>query len=232
MSTHILMVEDEVDIANVVKMELDYEGYEVSLAHDGITGLTSARENDFDLIILDWMLPGLTGVEICRRLRKTANQVPIIFLTAQSEIGDRVNGLDAGANDYLIKPFNIEELMARVRSTLRRAASNQDGKSKNILSFADLKLNLISREVRRGDHLIDLTAKEFNILHYLILNAQQVLSRQQIFDRVWNYDLFEEKRLIEVHIRHLRQKLEAKQKKRLIQTVRGVGYVLREKGGN
>ena len=232
MSANILIVEDEVDIANVVKMELDYEGYKVSLAHDGITGLTAAREQDFDLIILDWMLPGLTGVEICRRLRKTANQVPIIFLTAQSEIGDRVNGLDAGANDYLIKPFNIEELMARVRSTLRRAASNQDGKSKNILSFADLKLNLISREVRRGDHLIDLTAKEFNILHYLILNAQQVLSRQQIFDRVWNYDLFEEKRLIEVHIRHLRQKLEAKQKKRLIQTVRGVGYVLREKGGN
>jgi len=228
MSAHILIVEDEVDIANVLKMELDYEGYEVSLAHDGITGLTSVREYDFDLILLDWMLPGMTGVEICRRLRKTANRVPIIFLTAQSEISDRVNGLDAGANDYLVKPFNIEELMARIRSTLRRAASNQDGRNKNILSFADLKLSLISREVRRGDRLIDLTAKEFNILHYLILNAQQVLSRQQIFDWVWNYNLLEEKRVIEVHIRHLRQKLEAKKETRLIQTVRGVGYVLKE----
>ncbi len=228
MSAHILMIEDEVDIANVVKMELNYDGYEVTLAHDGITGLTTARENDFDLIILDWMLPGLTGVEICRRLRQTADQVPIIFLTAQSEIGDRVDGLDAGANDYLIKPFNIEELMARVRSNLRRAASNQNSKNKNILSFADLTLNLVSREVKRGDRLINLTAKEFNILHYFILNSQQVLSRQQIFSQVWNYDLFTEKRVIEVHIRRLRQKLEAKQEKRLIQTIRGVGYILRE----
>ena len=122
--------------------------------------------------------------------------------------------------------------MARVRSLLRRAASNQDGKNKNILSFADLKLNLISREVWRGDRLIDLTAKEFNILHYFTLNAQQVLSRQQIFDRVWNDDMFVEKRVIEVHIRHLRQKLEAKQEKRLIQTVRGIGYVLRKNSGN
>lgn len=232
MGAHILMIEDEVDIAKVVKMELDYEGYEVSLAHDGITGLTTAREQNFDLIILDWMLPGLTGVEICRRLRKTANQVPIIFLTAQSEIGDRVDGLDAGANDYLVKPFDIEELMARVRSNLRRAASDQDSKNKNTLSFADLKLDLISREVRRGDRIIDLTAKEFNILHYFILNPQQVLTRQQIFDQVWNYDLLAEKRVIEVHIRHLRQKLEADQEKRLIQTVRGIGYVLKEQDNN
>ena len=228
MAVQILVVEDELEIANAIKTELDYEGYEVTIAHDGLTGLTTARKFEFDLILLDWMLPGLTGVEICRRLRQTANQVPIIFLTAQEAISDRVCGLDAGANDYLIKPFDIEELLARVRSTLRRAKDNNQSRSKNILNFADLKLNLITREVDRGDRKITLTTKEFNILQYLINNAQQVLSRQQILDRVWDDDFVDNDRLVEVHIRHLRQKLEAKQEPRLIQTVRGVGYVLKE----
>jgi len=228
MTVQILVVEDEIEFANTVKTELDFEGYEVSLAHDGLTGLTTARETKFDLILLDWMLPGLTGVEICRRLRQTANHVPIIFLTAQSEICDRVNGLDAGANDYLTKPFSIEELLARVRSTLRRAKEDSRNKSKNLLKFADLELNLLSRQVFRGDRQIDLTVKEFNVLEFLISNPKQVLSRQHILDRVWDYDLVDNERLVEVHIRHLRQKLEAKQEPRLIQTVRGVGYVLRE----
>ena len=228
MTVQILVVEDEIEFANTVKTELDFEGYEVSLAHDGLTGLTTARETKFDLILLDWMLPGLTGVEICRRLRQTANHVPIIFLTAQSEICDRVNGLDAGANDYLTKPFSIEELLARVRSTLRRAKEDSRNKSKNVLKFADLELNLLSRQVFRGDRQIDLTVKEFNVLEFLISNPKQVLSRQHILDRVWDYDLVDNERLVEVHIRHLRQKLEAKQEPRLIQTVRGVGYVLRE----
>jgi len=228
MTVQILVVEDEIEFANTVKTELDFEGYEVSLAHDGLTGLTTARETKFDLILLDWMLPGLTGVEICRRLRQTANHVPIIFLTAQSEIRDRVNGLDAGANDYLTKPFSIEELLARVRSTLRRAKEDSRNQSKNLLKFADLELNLLSRQVFRGDRQIDLTVKEFNVLEFLISNPKQVLSRQHILDRVWDYDLVDNERLVEVHIRHLRQKLEAKQEPRLIQTVRGVGYVLRE----
>lgn len=228
MAAQILVVEDELEIANAVKMELDYEGYEVSVAHDGLTGLTTARQSEFDLILLDWMLPGLTGVEICRRLRQTGSKVPIVFLTAQDEISDRVRGLDSGANDYLVKPFNIEELLARVRSTLRRAAEDRQSKNKNTLNFADLKLNLITREVYRGDREIDLTAKEFNILHYLIANSERVLSRQQILDRVWDYDFVDNDRLVEVHIRHLRQKLEAKQEPRLIQTVRGIGYVLRD----
>lgn len=226
MTVQILVVEDELDIANAIKMELDYEGYEVSLAHDGLTGLTTARQSEFDLILLDWMLPGLTGVEICRRLRQTDNYVPIIFLTAQGEISDRVNGLDAGANDYLTKPFSIDELLARVRSTLRRAKDLSQ--SKNFLKYADLKLNLLTRRVHRGDREIELTTKEFNILKYLISNSLQVLSRQQILDKVWNYDRVDNDRLVEVHIRHLRQKLEAKQEKRLIKTVRGVGYILRE----
>lgn len=227
MSAQILVVEDEIEFAKTVKAELDFEGYEVTLAHDGLTGLTTAREAEFDLILLDWMLPGLTGVEICRRLRQTSNQVPIIFLTAQNEICDRVSGLDAGANDYLTKPFSIEELLARVRSTLRRRADNNRHKSEHILKFADLQVNLLSRQVSRGDRQIELTSKEFNILELLISHPQQVLSRPYILDQVWNYDLVENERLVEVHVRHLRKKLEANQEPRLIQTVRGIGYVLR-----
>ena len=233
--TKILIVEDEIEIAQAVKDELEYEGYEVTMAHDGVTGLTAARQSEFELIILDWMLPGLTGIEICRRLRQTASSVPIIFLTAQSEIGERVDGLDAGANDYLTKPFRIEELLARVRSTLRRAAETQKCKSRNLRKFADLQLNLSTRQVHRRDRPIELTAKEFEILQYFVDHPQQVLSRQQILDRVWNYDFIDSSygngqsdRLVEVHVRHLRQKLEAKQEPRLIQTVRGIGYVLRE----
>lgn len=228
MSFQILVVEDELAIANVVKTELDYEGYEVSIANDGLAGLTSARKSEFDLILLDWMMPGLTGIEICRRLRQTANEVPIIFLTAQAEISDRVYGLDAGATDYLTKPFSIEELLARVRSTLRRVVEKKRDKSKNVLTFADLELNLVTREAWRGDYKIDLTNKEFQILQYLVANSELVLSRQQILDRVWNHDLIENHRIVEVHIRHLRNKLEKKVGKRLIQTVRGVGYVIRE----
>jgi len=226
MTVKILAIEDEPGVANAIKNELDYEGYEVTLAHDGVTGLTTAREFDFDLILLDWMLPGLTGLEICRRLRQTANQVPIIFLTAQNETCDLVNGLDAGANDYLTKPFTIEELLARVRSNLRRTKYNSQNTS--LLKFADLRLNILSREVYRGDRKIELTAKEFNILQYLISHAQQILSRQQILDKVWNHDLVENDKIVEVHIRNLRQKLEAKQETRLIHTVRSLGYVLRE----
>ena len=225
MAVHILVVEDELEVANTVKMELDYEGYEVSVAYDGLTGLSTARKSEFDLILLDWMLPGLTGVEICRRLRQTANQVPIIFITAQNEISDRVKGLDAGANDYLIKPFSIDELLARVRSTLRRAKDNN--KNRNTVKFADLQLDLLSRKVYRSDREIELTAKEFNILKYLISNPLQVLSRQQILDKVWDYQDVNSDKIVEVHIRHLRQKLEAKGENRLIQTVRGIGYALK-----
>lgn len=224
MGFHILLVEDEIDIAQAVKTELENEDYQVSLAHDGLTGLSKIRQSHFDLILLDWMLPGMTGVEICRRLRQTANQVPIIFITAQKEIADRVSGLDAGADDYLIKPFSVEELLARVRSNLRRV--EQD--NKNILQFADLKLNLLTREVYRGDRLLELTPKEFQVLEYLIYHPNQVLSHQQILVKVWDYDVIENKSVVEVQIRHLRKKMESEQEKRLIHNVRGIGYVLRE----
>ena len=224
MTFQILVVEDEVEMAKAVKTELEFEGYQVSLAHDGLTGLSTVRQSNFDLILLDWMLPGMTGVEICRRLRQTANPVPIIFITAQNEISDRVSGLDAGADDYLIKPFSVEELLARVRSNLRRTPQNNP----NIWQFADLQLNLLTREVYRGDRIIELTTKEFNLLEYLISHSSQVLSRQQILEQVWDYDFIGNNSIVEVHIRHLRKKLESGQEKRLIHTVRGIGYVLRD----
>ncbi|MBD2310842.1 response regulator transcription factor [Desertifilum sp. FACHB-1129] len=224
MSAHILLVEDEPRLARFIELELGYEGYKVSVANDGFTGLTHARELQPDLAILDWMLPGLSGVEICRRLRATGDKVPVIILTAKDEIGDRVAGLDAGADDYVVKPFSIEELLARVRAHLRRT---QDEESET-LQFMDIVLNRRTRQVHRCDRPIDLTAKEFDLLEYLMAHPQQVLTRDQILEKVWGYDFMGDSNIIEVYIRYLRLKLEAQEEKRLIQTVRGVGYVLRE----
>ncbi|MDB9304981.1 response regulator transcription factor [Nodularia spumigena] len=231
--THILLVEDEVKLARFIELELSYEGYQVSVAYDGLTALTAARELDIDLVILDWMLPGLSGLEICRRLRSTGDQVPVILLTAKDEVsdgqspasGDRVAGLDAGADDYVVKPFSVEELLARVRAHLRR---NQEADAADILQFEDLSLNRRTREVFRGQRLIDLTAKEFDLLEYLLTHPRQVITRDRILEQVWDYDFIGDSNIIEVYIRHLRLKLETNNEKRLIQTVRGVGYVLRE----
>jgi DNA-binding response OmpR family regulator len=196
----------------------------VTIAHDGLTGLTTAREVNPDLVILDWMMPGFTGLEVCRRLRATGSQVPVILLTAKDEVGDRVAGLDAGADDYVVKPFSIEELLARVRAHLRRTQEADP----DTLEFADLCLNRRSREVHRAGRLIDLTAKEFDLLDYLMAHPRQVITRDRILEQVWGYDFMGDSNIIEVYIRYLRLKLEANQEKRLIQTVRGVGYVLRE----
>ena len=224
MKSHILVVEDEVKLAQFIKLELEYEGYEVTVVNDGLGGLATAREMTPDLILLDWMLPGISGLEICRRLRQTGDKVPIILLTAKDEVSDRVAGLDAGADDYIIKPFSIEELLARIRANLRR---NQEEDSSS-LQFADLRLDRSSREVYRSNRLIELTAKEFDLLEYLISHPRQVLTRDQILERVWGYDFMGDSNIIEVYVRYLRLKLEANQEPRLIQTVRGVGYVLRE----
>ncbi|MBE9215698.1 response regulator transcription factor [Plectonema cf. radiosum LEGE 06105] len=225
MKAHILLVEDEVKLAKFVELELGFEGYQVSVANDGLTGLTMARESQPDLILLDWMLPGMTGLEICRRLRSTGNKVPIILLTAKDEVSDRVAGLDAGADDYVVKPFSVEELLARVRARIRRTSEES---SENILQFEDLKLNRSAREVYRNSRLIDLTAKEFDLLEYLLSHPRQVITRDRILEEVWGYDFMGDSNIIEVYVRYLRLKLEANQEKRLIQTVRGVGYVLRE----
>lgn len=224
MAARILVVEDEVKLAQFIELELKYEGYDVAVAHDGLAGLTAAREERPDLIVLDWMMPGISGVEICRRLRDTGDKVPIILLTAKDEVSDRVAGLDAGADDYIVKPFSVEELLARVRASLRRS-QEQDSDS---LQFADLKLNRSSREVYRGRRAIELTAKEFDLLDYLLAHPKQVLTRDQILERVWGYDFMGDSNIIEVYVRYLRLKLEAEGESRLIQTVRGVGYVLRE----
>jgi two-component system OmpR family response regulator len=223
MSPRILLVEDEEKLAKFVQLELSYEGYEVDVANDGLTGLMTARDKDPDLIILDWMMPGLSGVEVCRRLRQTGTQTPIILLTAKDEVKDRVEGLDAGADDYVVKPFSIEELLARVRAHLRR----NEPQDADMLVFDNLTLNRKTRQITRGQREIELTSKEFDLLEYLMTNPKQVLTRDRILEEVWGYDFMGDSNIIEVYIRYLRLKLEAEGEKRLIQTVRGVGYVLR-----
>ncbi len=221
---HVLVIEDESKLARFVEVELTYEGYRVTVAADGPTGLVAAREQLPDLILLDWMLPGITGLEICRRLRSTGNRVPVILMTAKDDVTDRVAGLDAGADDYVVKPFSIQELLARVRAHLRRYQGSEEGR----LTFLDLILDPLTRDVMRGDRRIELTAKEFDLLRYLMEHPRQVLTRQQILENVWGYDFMGDSNIIEVYIRYLRLKVEQEGEKRLIQTVRGVGYVLRD----
>jgi DNA-binding response OmpR family regulator len=224
MTAHILLVEDEIKLAKFIELELSYEGYRLTVVHDGQAGLTAARESKPDLVILDWMLPYLSGIEVCRRLRTTGDKVPIMLLTAKDEISDRVVGLDAGADDYLVKPFSIEELLARVRAHLRRTQEVDA----DILQFDDLSLNRRTREVWRGLRLIELTAKEFDLLEYLLAHPRQVITRDRILEQVWGYDFMGDSNIIEVYIRYLRLKLEVNNEKRLLQTVRSVGYVLRD----
>jgi DNA-binding response OmpR family regulator len=221
---HILLVEDEIKLARFIELELESEGYRVSVAHDGMSGLSLARESEPDLAILDWMMPGLTGVELCRRLRSTGIKIPVILLTAKDEVGDRVTGLDAGADDYLVKPFSIEELLARIRAHLRRTQETDS----DLLQFEDLSLNRRTREVHRGQRSIELTAKEFDLLQYLMSHPRQVFTREQILENIWGYDFLGDSNIIEVYVRYLRLKLEQDSEKRLIHTARGVGYSLRE----
>ncbi len=222
-AAHILVVEDEEKLAKFVQLELGYEGYKVTVANDGLSGLMAARDAEPDLILLDWMMPGLSGVEVCRRLRATGATMPVILLTAKDGIEDRVAGLDAGADDYVVKPFSIEELLARVRAHLRRNQPDDP----EVFQFDDLTLSRKTREVKRGDRPIELTAKEFDLLDYLISHPKQVLTRDRILEEVWGYDFMGDSNIIEVYIRYLRLKLEAENEGRLIQTVRGVGYVMR-----
>lgn len=223
-SERILIIEDEERIARFVERGLIYEGYRVNVAHDGQTGLQIARDNPPDLVILDWMLPGIDGLEVCKRLR-AASDVPIVMLTAKDDTKDRVTGLDAGADDYLVKPFSIDELMARVRAQFRRVHPTS---RPEVLRFADLTLDTGTHRAHRGERAIDLTAKEYELLELFMRNPRQVLTRDVIFDRVWGYDFGGESNIIEVYVRYLRQKTELQNESRLVHTVRGVGYVLRE----
>ncbi|MCD4685742.1 MAG: response regulator transcription factor [Anaerolineae bacterium] len=224
MSERILVIEDEERIASFLKRGLIYEGYRVDVAYDGPSGLSMARENPPDLVLLDWMLPGLDGIEVCRRLRK-AGDVPILMLTAKEDVADRVAGLDAGADDYLVKPFDFDELLARMRALFRRA---QPASRPEVMRFADLELDMGTHRARRCDRPLDLTAKEYELLELFMRNPRRVLTRELIFDRVWGYDFGGESNIIEVYVRYLRQKTEDEGEARVIHTVRGVGYVLRE----
>ncbi|MEH2347355.1 MAG: response regulator transcription factor [Nostoc sp.] len=223
--THILLVEDEVKLARFVELELNYEGYQVSIAYDGLTALTAARELHLDLVILDWMLPGLSGLEICHHLRSIGDKVPIILLTVKDEESDRIAGLDAGADDYLVKPFSVDELLARVSAHLRR---NRQVEIADVLKFEDLSLNRRTRQVYREQRLIELTAKEFDLLEYLLAHPRQVITCDRILQEVWAYDFIGDANIIELHIRYLRLKLEANNEKSLIQTVSGIGYTLHD----
>jgi len=223
MNERILIIEDDPAILKVLQRGLVYEGYVVDIATDGRTGLNLARDRHPDLVILDLMLPGMDGLEVCRRLR-TSKSIPILVLTAKDAIQDRVQGLDAGADDYLVKPFNLDELLARIRALLRRTQTER----MQVYRFADLTMDTSSRQVTRGSRFIQLTAKEYELLELFLRHPRQVLTREIIFDRVWGYDFGGESNVLEVYIRYLRQKLEAEGEPRLIQTVRGVGYVLRE----
>jgi two-component system response regulator MprA len=224
MSERVLVIEDEANIAQFLERGLIYEGYRVDVAYDGSSGMSMARDNPPDLVILDWMLPGLDGLEVCRRLR-AASEVPILMLTAKDAVTDRVSGLDAGADDYLVKPFSFDELLARIRALLRRSTSTS---RPEVLRFADLLLDTGTHRAMRDNRAIDLTAKEYELLELFMRNPRQVLTREVIFDRVWGYDFGGESNIIEVYVRYLRQKTEQESESRLIHTVRGVGYVLRE----
>lgn len=224
MTAHILLLEDDAKLAQFIEAELALEGYQVTVATNGMEGLSMARLVKPDLLILDWMMPGLSGLDICLRLRTTGVQIPIIMLTAKDEIPDRVMGLNAGADDYVTKPFSIEELLARVKAHLRRAHPEKPDR----LEFENLTLNGITREVYRDRQLIQLTAKEFDLLEFLLRHPRQVLTREQILEQVWGYDFVGESNIIEVYVRALRIKLESDNPIRLIHTIRGVGYVLRE----
>lgn len=223
MSARILVIEDEERIRQFLQRGLSFEGYRVDTVPDGQTGLELARENPPDLVLLDLMLPGMDGLEVCRRIR-AASDVPILMLTAKETIEDRVTGLDAGADDYLVKPFAFDELMARVRALLRRSQPSQP----QVYRFADLELDTGTRQGRRAGRVFDLTAKEYELLELFMRHPRQVLTRDLIFDRVWNYDFGGESNIIEVYVRYLRQKTEEGGLPRLIHTVRGIGYVLRE----
>ena len=221
---HILVIEDDPAIRDLLRRGLAYENYKVTVANDGLSGLSSARDNPPDLVILDWMMPGLDGLEVCKRLRAASN-LPILMLTAKDAVGDRVLGLETGADDYLTKPFAFPELVARVHALLRRAAPST---KPEILRYSDLTLDTGTRLAKRGTRQFELTAKEYDLIEYFMRNPRQVLTREQILDRVWGYDFGGESNVLEVYIRYLRQKTEANNEARLIHTVRSVGYVLRE----
>jgi two-component system response regulator MprA len=221
----ILVVDDEPAVRDSLERALRLEGYEIGLAADGVEALSTIAADDPDAVVLDVMMPRVDGLEVCRRMRSVGDRTPVLMLTARDAVSDRVAGLDAGADDYVVKPFALDELLARLRALLRRSGASAAGQT---LRFADLELDPVSHQVKRGERLVDLTRTEFSLLELFLLHPKQVLTRPVIFDRVWGYDFGPGSNSLEVYVSYLRRKTEAGGEPRLLHTVRGIGYVLRE----
>ena len=223
----VLVVDDDRAVRDSLRRSLEFNGYDVALAADGAEGLVAVGSQHPDVVVIDVMMPRLDGIETTRALRAAGNDVPILVLTARDAVGDRVEGLDAGADDYLTKPFALEELLARLRALLRRVVPEAEGESE-VLSFADLTMDVASRDVSRGGRAIELTRTEFTLLEMFLRRPRRVLDRSFILEEVWGYDFPTSANSLEVYVGYLRRKTEAEGESRLIQTVRGVGYVLKE----
>ncbi|MBL5767309.1 response regulator transcription factor [Heyndrickxia sporothermodurans] len=223
----ILIIEDEKNLARFIELELKYEGYEVSVAYDGREGLQLSLQEDWDVILLDLMLPSLNGLEVCRRLRQEKD-TPVIMITARDSVMDRVSGLDHGADDYIVKPFAIEELLARLRSIFRRIDIREPKSQLTSYTFRDLFVEKESRIVKKGDKIIDVTKREYDLLLTLLENKNIVLTREVLLNKVWGYETEVETNVVDVYIRYLRNKIDNRGEESYIQTVRGTGYVMRE----
>lgn len=232
LSEHILVIEDEENIARVLQLELEFEGYIVEVSHTGIEGLIKYREGNYDLVLLDCMLPEMSGLDVLKRIRAAEQMTPVIMVTAKGDVEDKVKGLDLGANDYVTKPFEIDELLARIRAVIRfskpRVVERMQPDNQYVIAYGQLSINKQTREVAYFGESVQLTPREFELLSYLLEHPKQVLSREQILDAVWGFDYYGETNVVDVYIRYVRQKLEAANSTPIIQTVRGVGYVLKE----
>lgn len=227
MSSKILVIDDEVHIVELLKFNLEISNYNVDFAYDGLDGYIKAKNDKPDLILLDWMLPNITGIELLKKIRsdKELRQIPVIMLTAKNMENDKIEGLEQGADDYITKPFSVKELLARISSVLRRYNIQEMPMEENILELGNIKLDLCKHEVYKKGEKIDLTLKEFELLKLLIENKGKVLSRNHLLDKVWGYEYYGETRTVDVHIRYLRKKIEGdSSSEKYIQTVRGVGY--------
>jgi len=229
LNERLLVIEDETSIARILQLELEHEGYSVGRAEDGRKGLEMALSGEWDLVLLDVMLPGLNGIEVLRRIRSSGSQIPVVLLTARDTVPDKVSGFETGANDYITKPFAMEELLARVRNLLRIFQQKQaEGEKGDVLKAADLTIELRTRKVFRKEIAVELTPREFDLLVYLAEHKNEEKTREQILSDVWGYDFVGETNLVDVYIRYLRQKIDRGFRTKLIHTIRGVGYMLKE----
>jgi len=225
----LLVIEDETSIARILQLELEHEGYTVGRAEDGRKGLEMALSGEWDLVLLDVMLPGLNGIEVLRRIRSSGSQIPVVLLTARDTVPDKVSGFETGANDYVTKPFAMEELLARIRNLLRIFQQKKaEGEKGDVLKVADLTIELKTRKVYRKEIAVELTPREFDLLVYLAEHKNEEKTREQILSDVWGYDFVGETNLVDVYIRYLRQKIDRGFRTKLIHTIRGVGYMLKE----